>query len=316
LAQENFFSTDGSTTTTKESAPNEPPYNGTENDEFSELEKSSQESIQAEEDYAPEIAAPTPKKNFSGVKESPEKWKPYQRVPEEKRLDELSEKGLFKITKKGEYLYNVDASPQKSASSFKFGMASFPNLTNPASTVSFEQIYGDDKKPVLLIDYEWQFFQSFGKLGLKVGSGLMLASGKGQFTQPFTPPSTGIPTTDAMEKYNFYMFPNSIAAVYRLDIFNRQWIVPYGEVGIDYVTFIEARDDGADFKFGGAPHFHFALGGSFLLDTLGRDMMAEIDRQYGVNHLWLTAEYRRLESMGSDFDFSDDIINGGIMVEF
>lgn len=305
-----FFSTSESTSL-RESAPNEPPYNGTENDEFSELEQSSQEAIEAEQDYEPEIAEPAAReeKSFSNVKESPDKWKPYQRVPDEKRLQELSEKGLIKITKKGGYIYDVEQSPQNSAASFRFGVASFPNLQNQ-SGIPFTDIYGDDKKPVLLVDYEWQFFQGFGKLGVKVGSGLTMASGSGQFEVPFNG------STDAKEKYNFYMFPNSISAVYRLDIFNKQWIVPFAEAGLDYLAFVEMRDDGDDIKFGGSPHFHFAVGGSFLLDTLGKDMMAEIDRQYGINHMWLTAEYRRLESMGADFDFSDDLINAGIMVEF
>lgn len=308
FAQEDFFSTES--TTTKESAPNEPPYNGTENDEFSEIENSAEETIQAEEDYEPEIAAPEVKSNYGDVKESPDKWKPYQRVPSEKRLQELSDEGLMKITKKGGYHYKVKPSEQKSAASFRFGMASFPNLQNQSGTATFQDIYDEDKKPMLMVDYEWQLFQGFGKLGLKVGSGLLMASGKGQFETPFQG------STDAKEKYSFYVFPNSIAAVYRLDIFDKQWLVPFAEVGLDYMSFIEIRDDAEDFKFGGAPHFHFAVGGSFLLDVLGRDMMSEIDSQYGVNHLWLTAEYRRLESIAGDFDFTDDVVNGGIMVEF
>jgi len=102
FAQDDFFSTE-TKSSAKESAPNEPPYNGTENDEFSDLENSSQESIQSEEEYQPEIASPTKRNNYGTVKESPDKWKPYQRVPEEKRLEELSEQGLMKITKKGGY---------------------------------------------------------------------------------------------------------------------------------------------------------------------------------------------------------------------
>jgi hypothetical protein len=319
-AAEDFFST---TTETKavpppaETAPKEPPYTGTENDEFSDIEKSSEKSTEAEDKYVPEIEKPHNKTYETTLEENPNKWKPFQRVPDEKRLEELSDKGLIKITKKGGYNYKVKPSPQNSAASFRFGVASFPNLENPGSGRTFEDIYGSDKKPVLFVDYEWQFFKSFGKLGIRIGSGIMIASGHGQFDedQSFTPPG-GTQTWQAKEKYNFYMFPNSLSAVYRLDIFHNQWIVPFGEAGVDYLTFIEARDDGNDIKFGGAPHAHFAVGGSFLLDTLGKDMMAEIDKQYGVNHMWLTAEYRHLESLGGNFDFTDDILNAGMMVEF
>lgn len=291
LAQDDFF-------TTEESAPMEPPYTGTENDEFSEEDLSELEVLDE----------PVRSNAYEGS--NPNKWKPFQRVPDEGRLEELSHRGLFKITKKGAYLYDVDRSPQNSAASFKVGTATFPNLYNPQGNVYFDEIYDTNAKPMLFIDYEWQFFRAFGKLGIKVGSGLMFASGKGQFENPYQG------SKDAEEKYTFFMFPNSLSLVYRMQIFNKQWLVPYGEVGVDYMTFIETRDDGEDIKFGGSPHFHFAVGGAFLLDLLGRDMMAEVDRQYGINHMWLTAEYRRLESMGGDFDFSDDVINAGIMVEF
>jgi hypothetical protein len=317
-AEEGFFSTTESTKAKPapvETAPKEPPYSGTENDEFSDIEKSTEQSNKAEEVYEPEIEQPSKKSYSTGVHgESPDKWRPFQRVPDEKRLEELSDDGLMKITKKGGYNYKVEPSEQKSAASFRIGTASFPNLVS--DTKNFSDVYGSSAKPMLLVDYEWQIFKSFGKLGIKVGSGLMMASGHGQFDSP-TPVQTPTgPTFDAQEKYNFYMFPNSLSAIYRLDIFHNQWIVPFGEAGIDYLTFLEIRDDAEDIKFGGSPHFHFAVGGSFLLDTLGRDMMTEIDKQYGVNHMWLTAEFRHLESLGSNFDFSDDIIDAGIMVEF
>lgn len=289
FAQDDFFSTE-------ESAPLEPPYSGTENDEFSEADM---EDLELEESS---MGA----SSFDNSPSNPDKWKPYQRVPDEPRLEELSQRGLFKITKKGAYLYDVERSPQDNAASFKVGTATFPNLYNPVGNIYFDEIYGTDPKPMLLADYEWQFFQAFGKMGIKLGSGLMLASGNGRFED----------LTEAKEKYSFFMFPNSLSLVYRLQLFHKQWLVPYGEAGVDYLAFVETRDDGDDIKFGGAPHFHLALGGAFLLDTLGRDLMADIDRQYGINHIWLTAEYRRLESMGGDFDFSDDIFNAGIMVEF
>lgn len=313
-AQEDYFSTD--------SAPNEPPYNGTENEEFLDLEEDVQEAVSQEEEYQPDIPEPTPQPSRpkqvrrKAVKEgeNPNKWKPYQRVPEPQRLEELANEGLFKITKKGEYLYDVQPSPQNRAASFRVGTASFLNLQN-ASGRYFDEIYGEDPKPVLFFDYEWQIFQGFGKLGIKLGSGVTFANGHGLYAYDYNDPDGG-QTNQALEKYNFFMFPNSLSLIYRLQIFNRQWLVPYGEVGIDYFGIMEIRDDYEEVKFGGAPHFHFAVGGAFLLDVLSRETMLEVDRQYGINHIWLTAEYRRFEYITGQFDFSDDIFNAGIMVEF
>jgi len=284
----------------QETPPQEPPYTGVENEEPSPQEN---QSADIKEQYAPGPGT-----------ENPNKWKPFHRVPDEQRLKELSNEGLFKITKKGEYLYNIKPTPQNHASSLRFGVAQFPNLSNPTSGVTFQQIYGEDKKPMLMVDYEWQFFQSAGKLGLKLETGLFVASGHGQFVHPVT--TVDGTTTDAEEKYTLFMFPNSLGLVYRLDILPRQWLVPYASVGIDYYTFMELRDDGFQPKFGGAPAFHFSAGGSFLLDVLGRQAMAMVDQRYGVNHIWLTAEFRHIEGLGNSFDFTDDVVNGGFMFEF
>jgi hypothetical protein len=168
---------------------------------------------------------------------------------------------------------------------------------------------------MILGDYEWQFFQAFGKMGLKLESGLMAASGNGRFATAVDRPD-GTSTTEAKEKYTFMLFPNSLALIYRLDLFHRQWIVPFAEGGIDYYTFCEFRDDGNVFKFGGDTLYHIAVGGSFLLDLLSREAIVQIDHSYGVNHLWLTGEYRHIGQIRGLYDFTDDVINAGFMFEF
>jgi len=314
---------------TQETAPQEPPYTGTENDEYSNLDNNTPadsqtdnpKSRQQTENYNPKRSVRYEEHYNKGTgQENPKKWRPFERVPEEERLKDMASEGLFKITKKGEYVYDVPHSPQHHAASFRVAAPQFgslKNVTENGQEIRFSDIYGNSRKPMLMVDYEWQFFQGFGKLGLKFGTGLMVATGHGQFANPVPkPPDGASSTTDAEEKYNFFLFPNSLSAVYRLDIFKRQWVVPFAEGGVDYFTFFELRDDGKGFKVGGARLAHFAIGGSFLLDILDRQSAAQVDREYGVSHMWLTAEFRRLQNLGSTLDFSDNLVDAGIMFEF
>lgn len=322
-AQEDFFNIDQNKTpapttaptvapTTTETPPQEPPYTG---NEIEEIEDSNQRSTGVEEDVNERDAVQTDQFNT----QNPNKWKEERRVPEEDRLKELADEGLFKITAKGEYLYDVKASPQKSSASLRGSMVNFDFLENPVNGTQFSDVYEDDAKLLLIFDYEWQFFQSaIGKVGLKLATGLMAANGNGQFAanDPYTDPDTGEVITDSKENFLFLFFPNTMSLVYRMQFNDKQWLVPFAEAGISYFTFIESEESGDEIKFGGAPHFNFALGGSFLLDVLGRESVLGLDRDYGVNHLWLTAEYRRFENLGSDFDFTSDIFSAGLMVEF
>lgn len=296
-----------------ETAPLEPPYTGVESDEFQNLEQSIDKSTPeapttAEEEYPIDEA----------VSASPKKWEPYQRVPEPQRIKQLHDnEGLTQITKKGEFLYDVNQSPQNSAASFRVGTFEGPNLEG-SNGVTFQDVYGEDTKFLLLADYEWQFYKKFGKLGIRVGSGIMYAEGSGFFTDTtfFDDGSGQQVATEAREDYNLFVFPNNVGLIYRAQFYDKQWIVPFAEIGLDYFAIVEYRDDGDETNFGGSPHFHFAAGGSFSLNTLSRELAINVDREYGINNMWLTAEYRRLEQITGDFDFSDDIYSAGFMFEF
>ena len=43
--------------------------------------------------------------------------------------------------------------------------------------------------------------------------------------------------------------------------------------------------------------------------------MLELDRDYSINSIYLFGEYRYIAGFGH-FDFTTDMINGGVMVEF
>ncbi|MGE3972921.1 MAG: CFI-box-CTERM domain-containing protein [Bdellovibrionales bacterium] len=213
--------------------------------------------------------------------------------------------------KKREIQYPPKFSPQKYAASLRVGSfrpASLQNNSVNGDPVRFDDVYSSSAGTIVYTDFEWQMFQSFGKLGLKGGTGVFTAQGKGRFKNN--------PRLQAKEEYTFIMFPNTVGAIYRLDFWNKQFLVPFAEAGAGYYTFIELRDDYKRTKYGGSPVAYFALGGSFLLDSFAPRAIAEVDSDYGINHMWLTAEYRSVHGLDSDIDFSNDSFSAGFMVEF
>jgi len=231
--------------------------------------------------------------------------------PQPKRIKHpYAKKGLTKITKEKIYIYKVPKSEQKNAANLRFGFLTPNDLQNPDTGAYFVDFYDSSSNPALLVDYEWHFWKRLGVWGLKVGSGLGVANGHGQFRDQslqggLTP----------RENFTFVIFPNTVGAVWRMKFVNRQVIVPYAEGGGVGFGFGEFRDDDGGPKFGVALGAYFAVGGAFSLHIFDKMTMLELDRDYGINDVFLTAEYRYYQGFGN-FDFTSDLINGGILFEF
>ncbi|MCB0349840.1 MAG: hypothetical protein KDD38_01575 [Bdellovibrionales bacterium] len=224
-------------------------------------------------------------------------------------------KGLIKIDKDKIYHYRVKHTDQKNAGSFRLGTYEPLNLINPENTtLTYTSLYGDSAPILLLYDQERQFFQKFGKLAWKFGGGLYLANGHGEFAEP-NPDPTAIPP----EKFTLFVFPLNVGAIYRLHYFKNQWIVPYVEGGLDAFCFGETRDDDQNpsigAKLGIAPATHFSLGGSISLGKNANSFL-DLDREYGINAVYLTFEYRNYISLSDKFDFSGEALTGGITAEY
>lgn len=225
-----------------------------------------------------------------------------------------AEKGLIKIDKERIYHYKVKASEQKHAGSFRIGVFEPLNLTNPDdSRLTFDDMYDQRDFPFLLYDHEWQFFQKFGKLAWKLGGGLYLAHGNGQFKKSNPDPNP------PREKFTLFVFPLNVGLTYRLQYWRNQWIVPYVEGAGDAFVFGETRDDGLNptlgAKFGLAPAAHFSGGIAIALGKDARSFL-DLDREYGINAVYLSAEYRNYIALSNKYDFSGDAITGGFTAEF
>ncbi|MCB0384310.1 MAG: hypothetical protein KDD43_02880 [Bdellovibrionales bacterium] len=229
---------------------------------------------------------------------------------EQKVPHPFADKGLIRITREKAYLYQTEVSKQDRASSVRFGFFDPIDLASPDTEVAFSDLYPESEMPMLFYDYEWQFWKGFGRLGWKLGTGIYAASGNGAFKSAENAALT------PRENFTFIAFPNTIGLIYRLQYWDTQPVVPFVEGGGDVFTFAEIRDDGKSPKFGAAPAAHVAAGASFNLGFLDRSSIIELDREFGINNVWLTAEFRKLIGLSDKFDFSADVINAGFLVEF
>lgn len=276
---------------------------------FAQTEKDKKEPINEtpditfdEEDTLDESKEPLPRIQIKREKSE-------QPIDEEPRFIEHpnASKGLIKITRDRTYIYKVEKSPQTRASSVRFGFVEFNDLENPESGATFFQNYDQTESPYIVVDYEWQVWQSLiGKWGLTAGVGAYFATGHGRFETQ---------TLEPRENFTFITIPFTGGAVYRMHLWEKQPLIPYGSGGIAAFSFSEIRDDDKGPKFGGALAGYFAVGGAFNMNFLDTWSMLEMDRDYGINSVYLVAEYRRYIGL-TDYDFTSDFLNAGFLLEF
>jgi hypothetical protein len=104
--------------------------------------------------------------------------------------------------------------------------------------------------------------------------------------------------------------------VYRIQFWDKQLIVPYAEGGGTGFTFGEMRDDGHGPKFGASPAAYFALGGALNMTYFDNFSRIQLDREYGINRVYLMLEYRNELALVKRFDFSSDFFNAGFLMEY
>lgn len=148
----------------------------------------------------------------------------------------------------------------------------------------------------------------FTRFGLKIGSGLFFANGNGRFADG----------SAALEGYTLMMFPNTISGILYLQFWDRQPLIPYAEGGADINLFNEMRDDNKPplGRFGGSLEAHVAAGVMVPLSLFDRKAMIRMDQEYGINNVYISAEYRIIQHIAGRFDFSSQFFNGGVVVEF
>lgn len=226
-----------------------------------------------------------------------------------------AKKGLYLIDQNtGRYYYKTTKLSQKNQStSIRFGSITAPNISmqTGGNTYLFEDIYGDSTLPYLLLDYEWQPLRAFGKLGVILGLGFFTASGNGRFVDPSIQSGES-----AKEGFTFIGLPLSVGGIYRLEFSDTQWLAPFISAGLSYYVLGELRDDGKAPKVLGTPAAYGGGGILFNITTWSKDIDFTLDREYGINNMWLAAEFRTIQSLNEELDISSDLVNFGIAVDY
>lgn len=221
-----------------------------------------------------------------------------------------AKKGLQRITSDNVYIYDVEESKQESAIAVQFGGYDPINLAGDIST--FADLYNSGV--MAQIDYEWNWLQGWaGSLDYKLGSGLFFSEGKAVFTEGT---NAGTP---AKESLLFFLFPNQTGLNYKMKLWDNQLFVPYAEGGAGYYVFVEKRDDDLDPAIGrwaASPIAYWAGGLAINLNALSRNVSRTLDREYGINKIYLNLEFRSVIGLQDKLDLSSDYANVGFLVEY
>lgn len=214
------------------------------------------------------------------------------------------------ISASGEFQYPVEESPFVGAAGFRFGMMAPPSVRNRDNGLTFAQIYGAEDVPALIFEYEYPFTRAIGRIGLKFETGFIFKQGLGRFRRADR--IADLPE----ERFTFMMVPALIALHYRFQFADTQAIVPFVEGGGGYNGIAELRDDNKPPRVGGSPVLIASGGVNLLLDWVDRRSVIKLDNEYGINHIWFTAQYRQIVGLKQDLDLSSRLISGGITVDF
>lgn len=224
----------------------------------------------------------------------------------------LAKKGLLAITKDGHYIYETNESRDYNhTGTLRYATMDSPNI-NAADGTSFSTMYGGGPQSILMFDYEWQPFTKFGKLGFQSGIGFIFANGQGRFDTA----DPALKAQEAKEKYTFLAIPLSFGVIYRLEWLKRQWFAPYASGGLNYFPVIEFRDDSKTPSAVGTAGAYGAGGVMLNVSALDRDTAFILTSEYGISNLWVSLEYRLIQTFNSDLDFSSNVVSAGIAVDY
>jgi hypothetical protein len=218
-------------------------------------------------------------------------------------------------------------SPQLFAFELKFGpyrpdVDSEFNRNGVEVRTPYKDYFGDNRRLLSQIEFDWQILHPFGSLALGVGVGFFSVTGQAPLGS-----GTGQLSGDTS---NFRVIPVSVSAVYRFDYFLETRnipLVPFGKLGLDW-AYWQITDGNGEIAVdsmgnsgrGGTLGWHASAGLALVIDFLDPEAAHDFDSDLGVNHTALTFEVVHADISGlgeaNRLHVGDTTWNLGLLLEF
>lgn len=181
---------------------------------------------------------------------------------------------------------------------FEFKLGGYTPLVDREPALNgakpFASTFGSPNLLLGEIEYDRQFFQGFGSLGMGFSLG---------YAEKYAYAKLASSTLLSSERTSFQVVPMKLLAVYRFDVPALKWgipVVPYAKGGLAYSGWWVNKGQSVEFfngarGAGGTWGYAGILGISVLLDFFDMRLARDFDSGLGVNHSYLFAEYTHQE---------------------
>ena len=189
-----------------------------------------------------------------------------------------------------------------------------------------DTVFGTKTRLLYSLEVDYEIFQRLGTLAVGAGIGYFHESAAA-FVGTSAGVSTGVRSSDETA---LRLIPLSLLAVYRFDVLADRWnvpLVPYAKAGLNY-TLWKVTDGNGDVATlttggrgsGGTLGWQATAGLAFQMDTLDAASMRELDGDSGLNHMYVFAEWSRIDASGLGFSnrlrVGDSTWSAGLLLEF
>ena len=193
------------------------------------------------------------------------------------------------------------------------------NFSAAGQNRPYSDVYGSSYSPDLSVFYEYQPFHSelYGNIGFFGMGGMGYGSGTGAFARSLKKPGGAATDTFPLEsktQFQFYTIPVAVGLSYRFNLM--RILRPYIWLGPAMMGYIENRSDDQKGTRGFSRGFVVSSGVALMLDWILPGTSWDLYSELGVKHYYLTFDYTRFVSVGSDVLLSSSGFYAGFMYEF
>ncbi len=224
-----------------------------------------------------------------------------------------------------------NGTPRNFAIEARFGLYT-PNVDSEigGGTGPHAFIFGDSRRPMWQLEFDWQVLQVFGTLAVGASVGYFKENAKACELETLADdPSQPMSCTRSGDNTSLRLIPFAALLVYRFDVLAQHWkipIAPYGKVGLNYTLWKVTDGNGHTPSVGGGRGaggtlgWQAAVGIAFLLDFLDPAAARGFDADAGVNHTYAFFELTTIQASGlgrkNALHVGDNTWFAGLLFEF